>query len=190
MADMPNRDGSGTFFGSDDYADNAIMFSYGMEVGSMMLGGTAKILHQNVMGTTETGFGADVGGLLNVTDNVTAGLMIRDIGSQYGDVDVPLDWRVGTAVKALDGGLTVGFDVDKVQNRDHFRINLGAEYGMEVHPSYHVFFRSGVQSADDNAFTAGLGIRVPYIQFDYSFVTERDESALGDNHRISVTARF
>jgi len=189
MMDMPHRDGSGTSLGTDDYGDNAIMFSYGMEVGSMMLGGTAKILHQNVMGTTETGFGADVGGLLNVTDNVTAGLMIRDVGSQYGEVDVPLNWRVGTAVKALDGGLTIGFDADKVQNQDHFRIHLGAEYGMEVHPGYHAFFRTGVQSAD-KAFTAGLGIRVPYIQFDYSFISERDEAALGDNHRISVTARF
>jgi len=190
MMDMPHRDGSGTSLGTDDYADNAIMFSYGMEVGSIMLGGTAKILHQNVMGTTETGFGVDVGGLFNVTDNVSAGLMIRDVGSQYGEVDVPLDWRFGSAVKALDGALCVGLDVAKVQNIENFDIHLGAEYGMEVHPGYHAFFRSGIQSAEDKAFTAGLGIRVPYIQFDYSFVTEKDEDALGDNHRISVTARF
>ncbi|HVP58088.1 MAG TPA: PorV/PorQ family protein [bacterium] len=190
MSDMPKRDNTGTSLGTDDYADNAIMFSYGMEVGSMMLGGTAKILHQNIMGTTETGFGVDVGGLLNVSDNVTAGLMIRDIGSQYGDVDVPLDWRFGTAVKALDGGLTVGLDCEKVQNIDHFTIHLGAEYGMEVHPGYHAFFRSGVQSAEHKAFTAGLGIRVPYVQFDYAFVSEKNEDALGDNHRVSVTARF
>ena len=190
MGDMPRRNGEGVFQGTDEYADNAIMFSYGMEVGSLMLGGTAKVLHQNVMNTTETGFGLDLGGMFNVSDNVTAGLMIRDIGSQYGDVNVPFDWRLGTAVKALDGALCVGLDVDKVQQIDNFDIHLGAEYGMEVRPGYHAFFRTGLNSVEDKAFTAGLGIRVPYIQFDYTYMTEQDEVALGNNHRVSVTARF
>ncbi|MFH1218883.1 MAG: PorV/PorQ family protein [Candidatus Eisenbacteria bacterium] len=190
MGDMPRRDGSGGFQGTDEYADNAIMFSYGMEVGSLMLGGTAKVLHQNVMNITETGFGLDLGGMFNVNDNVSAGLMIRDIGSQYGDVNVPFDWRFGSAVKALDGALTVGIDVDKVQQIDNFDIHLGAEYGMEVRPGYHAFFRTGLNSVEDKAFTAGLGIRVPYIQFDYTYMTEQDEVVLGNNHRISVTARF
>ena len=191
MMDMPRRDGSGSFIDYEDYADNAIMLSYGMEVGTVMVGATAKVLHQNVMDqTTETGFGLDVGGLFNLTDNVSAGLMIRDVGSNYNGQTVPVDWRFGTAVKALDGGLCFGLDVVKVQDIDNFDIHLGAEYGMEVHPGYHTFFRGGVQSVEDKAFTAGLGIRVPYIQFDYSFVSEKDEDALGDNHRVSITARF
>jgi len=191
MMDMPRRDGSGNFINYEGYADNAIMLSYGMEVGTVMVGATAKVLHQNVMDqTTETGFGLDVGGLFNLTDNVSAGLMIRDVGSNYNGQTVPVDYRIGTAVKALDGGLTFGLDVVKVQDIDNFDIHLGAEYGMEVHPGYHAFFRSGVQSVEDKAFTAGLGIRVPYIQFDYSYVSERDEDALGDNHRVSITARF
>jgi hypothetical protein len=161
-----------------------------MEVGSLMLGGSAKVLHEDVMGETETGFGLDLGGMFSVTDNVTAGMMIRDVGSQYGDVDVPLNWRFGSAIRALDGALLVGMDVDKVEDIDDFVIHLGAEYGMEVHPGYHTFFRAGLNSVEDQAFAAGIGIRVPYMQFDYTYVTEQEEEVLGNNHRVSVTARF
>jgi hypothetical protein len=190
MSDIPKSDDSGERIGTDDVGDNAIMFSYGMEAGKLMLGGTAKVLHQNIMGESETGFGIDLGGMFMVTKRVTAGLMIRDIGSQYGDVDVPYNWRFATAVHAMKDALVVGMDIDKIQKIDEFRIHLGAEYGMEVHPEYHTFFRAGFNSVEDQAFTAGLGIRVPYVQFDYAYMTERDEDVLGNNHRISVTARF
>jgi hypothetical protein len=190
MDDFTKTDDEGTVLGSGDYGDNAIMFSYGMEAGDLMLGGTAKVLHQDIFGETETGFGVDLGGMFEVTDNVTAGLMIRDIGSQFGDVDVPLNWRFGTGVTAMDDRLIVGMDIDKTQDLDKFKIHLGAEYGMEVHPEYSVFFRSGFNGVEDQAFTAGLGIRVPYMQFDYTYITEAEEDVFGNNHRISVTARF
>jgi hypothetical protein len=190
MSDIPKYDNAGEPLGNGDVGDNAITLSYGMEVGSLMLGGSAKVLHSDVLGETETGFGLDVGGMFAVTDMVSAGLMIRDIGSQYGEVDVPLNWRFGTAIHAMDGALIVGFDVDKVQDIDDFVLHLGSEYGMEVHPGYHAFFRAGLNSVEDQAFTTGLGIRVPYLQFDYTYMTEADEEALGNNHRVSVTARF
>jgi hypothetical protein len=191
MSDMPLYDDIGTHGGTEDFGANAIMFSYGMELSTLMVGGTVKILHQAVMGEdSETGFGLDLGGMFNVTDNVTAGLMIRDIGSQYGENDVPLNWRFGTGVMALDDALVVGMDVDKVQDIDNFVIHLGAEYGMEVHPDYWTFFRAGFNSIEDQAFTTGLGIMVPRLQFDYTYVTENEEDKFGNNHRISVTARF
>jgi hypothetical protein len=139
---------------------------------------------------TQTGFGIDIGGMFSVTDNVTAGLMVRDIGSQYGDDDVPINWRFGTAIMALDDALVVGFDVDKVRDVDDFVIHLGAEYGMEVHPEYYTFLRAGLNSVEDQTFTTGIGIAVPYLQFDYTYLSENEEEVLGDNHRISVTARF
>jgi len=190
MDDFTRRDSEGNFEGSGDIGDNAIMFSYGFEVGNLMMGGTAKVLHQDIFGESETGFGIDLGGMFDLTDNATAGLMIRDIGSQYGDVDVPYNWRFAGAVRALDDGLIVSFDVDKVQSHDKFKIHLGAEYGMEVHPDYYTFFRAGFNSVEDNAFTTGLGIRVPYVQFDYAYITEPEEDVLGNNHRVSLTARF
>jgi opacity protein-like surface antigen len=191
MMDMPRNDSNGNNLGIGNYAGNSIAVSYGMEVGSLMVGASAKVLHQNVMDNgSETGFGLDAGGLFNVTDNVTAGLMIRDIGSHYNDFDVPLNWRFGTAVHAMDGALTVGIDVDKSQSLNRFDIHLGGEYGLEFRPGYHTFFRAGLNGVRDQAFTAGLGIRVPYVQFDYTYVTENDEEVLGNNHRISVTARF
>jgi hypothetical protein len=190
MQDMPLYDGMGNRTGTDDYSDNAVMFSYAVEAGSLMLGGTAKILAQNTQGTSATGFGVDLGGMFMVTDNVSAGLMIRDIGSQYGDTDVPLDWRVGTAVKALDGGLKVGFDIGKTQHIDDLKLYLGGEYGMEFHPGYSAFFRVGLDDVERRGYTAGLGIAVPYISFDYTYVTEKEEDAFGNNHRVSVTARW
>lgn len=191
MSDMPLYDEIGTHGGTEDFGANAIMFSYGMELSTLMVGGTVKILHQAVMGEdSETGFGLDLGGMFNVTDNVTAGLMIRDIGSQYGENDVPLNWRFGTGVRTMDDALLVGMDVDKVQDIDDFVIHLGAEYGTEVHPDYWTFFRAGFNSIEDQAFTTGLGIRVPHLQFDYTYVTENEEDRFGNNHRISVTARF
>jgi hypothetical protein len=190
LDEMPLYNAEGVFGGSEDFGANAIMFSYGMEMGMLMVGATAKILHEDVMGESETGFGLDLGGMFNVTDNVTAGLMIRDIGSQYGDADVPLNWRFGTGVRAMDDALVVGMDVDKVDKIDDFVIHLGAEYGMEVHPDYWTYFRMGFNSIEDQAFTTGLGIGVPHLQFDYTYVTEAEEDVLGNNHRISVTARF
>lgn len=191
MNDMPLWEDENTFLGTKDTGENAIMLSYGMEVGHMMVGGTAKVLHQDVMDVeTQTGFGIDLGGILAVTDNVTAALMVRDIGTQYGKDDVPMNWRFGTAIRALNDALVVGFDVDKVRNVDDFVIHLGAECGMEVHPEYYTFFRAGLNSVEDQTFTTGVGIRVPYMQFDYTYVSEKEEEVLGDNHRISVTARL
>jgi len=176
--------------GSGDVGDNAIMIGYGLEAGSLMLGATAKVLHENILGESETGFGLDLGGMFDITDNVTAGLMIRDIGSQYGSVSVPYNWRFAGAVRALDDGLILSFDVDKVQDLDKFQIHLGAEFGMEVHPEYFTYFRAGLNSVEDQAFTTGLGIAVPYVQFDYAYITERESEVLGSNHRVSLTARF
>ena len=127
--------------------------------------------------------------MFSVTDNVTAGMMVRDIGSQYGDDDIPINWRFGTAVRALDDGLLVALDLDKVKDINDFVIHLGAEYGMEVHPEYYTFFRVGFNSVEDEAFTTGVGIRVPYLQFDYTYMTDKVE-AFGTDHRISVTGRF
>ena len=191
MGDMEIRDPEGNLIGSEDTGDNAIMLSYGMEVGTLSLGASAKFLHQNVMDTnSETGFGLDFGGIFNVSDNVAAGVMIRDVGSHFGDVNVPVNWRFGTGIKALDGALAVGIDVDKVEEIHDFQIHLGGEYGMEVHPGYHVFFRTGLNGVEDQAFTGGIGIRVPYLQFDYTYITEKEEVDLGNSHRIEVTARF
>ncbi|MGQ9604297.1 MAG: PorV/PorQ family protein [bacterium] len=190
MSDIAKRDASGNPLGFEDFGNNAIMISYGMEIGSLMLGGSAKILHQNMMGESDTGFGLDFGGMFNVTDNVTAAIMVRDIGSQYGDDEVPINWRFGTAVRAMDNAFVIGFDVDKVEKIDDFKIHLGAEYGMEVYPGYHAFFRAGLNSVEDKAFTTGIGIRVPHLQFDYSYITEPEEEPFGTSHRLSVTARF
>jgi hypothetical protein len=190
MDDFTKRDGDGNATGSGDIGDNAIMFGYGIEAGSLMLGATAKVLHQDIFGESETGFGLDLGGMFDITDNVSAGLVLRDLGSQYGSVDVPYNWRFGTAVRALDDGLIVAFDIDKVQNQDKFRIHLGAEYGLEVYPDYYTYFRAGFGDVEKEAFTTGLGIRVPYVQFDYGYISEPNEEVLGDNHRVSLTARF
>lgn len=190
MQDIEVRDQFGQLTGTDSYSDNTIMFSYAMETGSLMLGGTAKILAQNTLGTSATGFGIDLGGKFMITDNVHAALMIRDIGSQYGDTDVPLDWRLGTAVHALDGGLKVGFDIGKTQHIEDIKLYLGAEYGMEFHPGYSAFFRAGLNDVERRGYCAGLGIAVPYVMFDYTYVTEKNEAAFGNNHRVSVSARW
>jgi hypothetical protein len=190
MDDFTERDAEGHVTGSGDIGDNSINISYGLEAGSLMLGATGKVLYQNILGESETGFGIDLGGMFDITDNVTAGLMIRDIGSQYGSVSVPYNWRFAGAVRALDDGLIVSFDVDKVQDLDKFQIHLGAEFGMEVHPEYFTYFRAGLNSVEDQAFTTGLGIAVPYVQFDYAYITERESEVLGSNHRVSLTARF
>jgi hypothetical protein len=183
-------DETGKYLGNENTGENAIMLSYGTEVGSLMIGATAKVLHQDVMSVeSQTGFGVDLGGMFAVTDNVTAGMMVRDIGSQYGEDDIPINWRFGTAVRALDDGLVVALDLDKVQDDNDFVIHLGAEYGMEVHPEYYTYFRVGFNSVEDEAFTTGIGIRVPYLQFDYTYMTDAQE-AFGTDHRISVTGRF
>jgi len=190
MDDFTERDSEGIATGSGDIGDNSINVSYGLEAGSLMLGATGKVLYQNILGESETGFGIDLGGMFDITDNVTAGLMIRDIGSQYGSVTVPYNWRFAGAVRAMDNGLIVSFDVDKVQDLDKYQIHLGSEFGLEVHPEYFVYFRAGLNSVEDEAFTTGLGIAVPYVQFDYAYMTERNNEVLGSNHRVSLTARF
>lgn len=190
MQDITERDGTGAPIGNQSYSDNTIMFSYAVETGAFMLGGTAKILAQNTMGESATGFGVDLGCKFMPTDFVHAALMIRDIGSQYGNTDVPLDWRFGTAIYTLDGGLKVGFDVGKTQHIDDIKLYLGAEYGMEFHPGYSAFLRAGLNDVERRGYCAGIGIAVPYVIFDYTYVTEKEEQELGNNHRVSVSARW
>lgn len=174
-----------------DSSDNAFLLSYGAIFQPVRLGGGIKILSQKVdpdSDETSMGFGGlDIGVLADPVEAVTVGLTIQNIFGKIADASVPVQLRMGTALKLLpDKNLLLAVDLDKAfvdLKGDTAVLHMGVEYwAAEL-----ISFRLGVTS--EKEFSAGLGIRVSDIAIDYAYSIRRD-GLEPDAHYVSICASF
>jgi hypothetical protein len=183
-------------------SDNALLLSYARSLGSRVsVGGTAKIVRQSIIANRGNGFGADLGAIVRLHDNLRGGLVIQDAVGTRVKWDTPgrptfsreANPRAGIAVR-LPGGklaaLALAADVDL--NRTTRLSEEGSESrlhaGAELTLLRTVSFRAGLDAGE---FTAGAGFRIPVrdvtVHADYAFMTHPD---LGDAQRLSLTGAF
>jgi hypothetical protein len=183
-------------------SDNALLLSYARSIGERVsIGGTAKIIRQAVFFNRGSGFGADLGAIVRLHDNVRAGLVIQDAVGTRVKWDTPgrptftrdANPRVGIAVR-LPGGtlasMALAADIDLgrttrlTEEASASRLHAGAELTL----LRTVSFRAGMDAGE---FTAGAGFRIPLsdvtVHADYAFMTHPD---LGDAQRLSLTGSF
>lgn len=177
--------------GSFTSSENAFLFSYGAMFKPVRLGAGIKVLHQKIdpeSDETKMGFGGlDIGALATPVEPVTVGLSVQNILGKVADASVPVQLKVGTAVRLLpEDDLLLAVDLDKsfvdLKGRTA-TMHIGAEYWA----ADLVGFRLGFTS--EKEFAAGIGIRMSNVSIDYAYSIKRD-GLEPDVHYVSICASF
>jgi hypothetical protein len=189
--DIDRYSSSDVHEGSFDSSENAFLLSYGAVFDPVRLGGGIKVLHQKLDpqdDDTDLGFGGlDVGVMADPVDGITIGLTIQNIFGKIADANVPIQVRMGIALKLLpEESLLLAVDLDKAfveLEGETAILHMGAEYWA----ADLIGFRLGVTSEKD--FSAGLGINISEIFVDYAYSIKRD-GLEPDTHYVSISASF
>jgi hypothetical protein len=177
--------------GSFDSSENAFMLSYGAVFKPVRLGGGIKILSQKVdpqLESTDMGFGGlDIGVMAEPVEAVAIGLTVQNIFGKIAEADIPIQLKLGTALKLLpEENLILAVDLDKafVDLEDSTAVlRMGAEYwAAEL-----IGFRLGVTS--EKEFSAGIGIDISDVLIDYAYTIKRNGME-PDAHYVSISASF
>lgn len=175
--------------GEFDASQTQLMLSYGRRFdGRFYAGTTLKLVNQSIDDLSAYGYGVDLGGQIQIWDNLQAGLRMQDIiGARLKLAQVkertPFTFTAGMAYLrglpwyGLQGAATLDFD--KPEKR-----SLKVRAGLEaVHPT-GLSVRCGY---DRNNVTLGVGFHYQRWQIDYAykFVDE-----LTDSHRFSLSYNF
>ena len=175
--------------GSFDASQTQVLLSYGRKFdGRYYAGATLKIVNQSIDNLSAYGYGLDMGGQIQIWENLQAGLRLQDIiGARLRLAQdkerTPFTVTAGMAyLRGLPWyGLTgVGtFDFDRPENR-----SLKIRAGLEVTHPTGLSVRGGY---DRDNLALGVGFRYQRLQIDYAYKFVND---LTDSHRFSLTYSF
>ncbi len=181
--------------------DDALLFSYARKVSNRFsLGGNLKLVRQSLYENHGTGWGVDIGLLVDVLEGLRTALVIQDATGTRITWDTPdsptftrkLSIHWGAAYQRsvpVIGSLAIGLDVRN--NRKD--VDQGGGKGWQVHYGLEYWLLDVVAlriGAAQTRFAAGAGLRIPLanasIRADYAFSTHE----LGDSQRLSITGQF
>jgi len=176
---------------------------------NLSLGESVKFVRKSVGSYSAWGLGLDVGALYQVVPGWTLGLNLQDATTTF------LDWKntpsgerefitptakLGTAytrhVGAIGGSLTgaVDFDVRFEDEGESSTFGVGpvssdVRAGIEYLYREAFALRFGTERLGDDTdpFTAGAGLRVKRLTFDYAY---RNHADLDESHRVSGGVSF
>jgi len=166
-----------------------LMLAYGRQFdGRFHAGLTLKLVNQSIDNLSAYGYGLDVGGQVQIWDNLQAGVRLQDIiGARLKLAQekerTPFTFTAGMAYMrglpwhGLQGTATLDFD--KPEHR-----SLKIRTGVEVAHPTGLSVRGGY---DRNNVALGLGFRYQRWQIDYAYKL-LDE--LTDSHRFSLSYNF
>lgn len=116
------------------------------------------------------------------------GATVQNLGTQVRFVQqadpLPFAYRVGFAWHLFEWRLQLGLDA--LKRRDsNYEVNVGMEY----RPIKLMALRAGYSTENDldDGMTAGFGIDVRALHFDYAYVPY---GGLGNTHRMTLTFRY
>ena len=180
----------------------ALLLCYGSQLTEKLsVGGTFKLVRQELMDNSSLGAGLDVGLIYALNNSASVGLVVSDVtttqlvwdtghhefvaptvrlGGQYTREIGPLE-GIGTLVLDTD----IGFEKRRLGSQfwaGPFTADIKA--GLEYWMKRAVALRTGLCAG---RFTAGTGVRFSRFGFDYAFVNHED---LDNSHRISASVRF
>jgi hypothetical protein len=183
-------------------ADMALLLSYASKLTeNISVGGTFKLVRQEIMDNSSIGAGVDLGAVYALTKSTSFGLVVSDatttqlvwdtghhefvaptvrLGGQHTRKIGPLE---GIATAALD--MEIGFEKRRLASEfwvGPFTADVKA--GVEYWLKRTVAIRTGLNAG---RFTAGAGARFSRFGFDYAFLSHKD---LDNSHRVSASVRF
>lgn len=172
------------------------------------LGVTVKLYYHKLFDqVSSTTVGFDAGALVTITDELTLGVAVQDIGSKYKWDTAPIYgrsgtqttdrfptlYRIGAAYKLPESYGVVSLDIERSSVQSTF-VRMGTE--IRVHE--HVVLRGGIDRWDLENRTAGVkpslgfGLRWPLDGWipiwDYAYLFEQFSPS--GIHVISLTVQF
>jgi len=140
---------------------------------------------------SRSGMGFDFGLLWKIDESFSAGMMMRNLSSRWGDENFPLEKRFGVAGRFLDNRLIVAVDLNSKKEVEGKKDYWSAHFGAEGWLTDSLALRLG---SDRGGLTAGFGFKfggakkgAPKGVLDYSYA-ENEE--LNFTHRFSLTILF
>jgi len=183
-------------------ADMALFLSYASRLTEKVsVGGTFKLVRQEVMDNSSLGAGLDLGAIYTLDKSTSFGFVISDATTtqlvwdtghhEFVAPTVRLGAQHTRKIGPLEGIGTVAADVEVgFENRTSADLSLGDaltvdfKAGVEYWLKRTVAIRTGL---DAGRFTAGTGARFSRFGFDYAFLSHKD---LDNSHRVSASVRF
>jgi hypothetical protein len=171
--------------GTFEDGETAFLFTASKNVGTRFaLGANFKVVRQTLEDFSAGGFGADLGGLVNVTPRLRVGVSLLNVGGPSLTLretaeSYPVETRGGFALQLLGGRALVAAEVDR-RGDSPARMHAGAEYWIQRSLGLRVGY-------DDAYATGGFSYRVsPQVQLDYGVA----DHTLGLTHRVGFSYRF
>jgi tetratricopeptide (TPR) repeat protein len=152
---------------------------------------TAKFMQQSMDVSSNIGVAADIGAIYK-TGIISMGISAQNIGTSGGPYSLPMSAMLGFAVKAMDtslNNLLIDADCHYIF-KDVPVVCIGAEYTYSKFLSLRLGYSYRLGPNDVNGFTgptAGAGINLNDIGFDYAFVPYGD---LGITNSVTLKYMF
>jgi hypothetical protein len=189
-------------FYTDSDTETALFISYGRDVKeNLSLGGSLKLIRQDLAGNGSFGIGADLGMLYRMSKAFTLGARFADVTTTQ------LFWDGGTR-ETIKPSLYVGgayrFDLEGLhldlvttadlaltfEGRDKTSSfatgSMGGDPAFGCEAWFHTMFAARV-GWQESGVTGGAGFRLGGLGVDYAFVPHDD---LGSSHRVSASYLF
>jgi len=196
---IDGTDAIGNPLGTFGASDFAIAGGYAVAVApGARLGGTLGWVSESIAGVSASTLTFSLGGLYAPAGvaGLTLGAAVRQIGGspRFATVDGAEGESVSQPFTLAGGASYAGGkpslrwllsgEVSKLKGED-----VEARAGLEVRPATALALRAGWMFGQDAAdLTAGAGVGVGDVTFDYAYVPYHDD--LGSSHRAGLTARF
>lgn len=204
--DIPLADANGASAGTGSWSNSVLFLSGGTHLNAfpafkdmdkdVLIGGSFKYFSvggngsnnvANLSDSAGNGYSADFGLLYPATDYMTLGMNYQNVlaskmtRSSGINEDIPATLKVGTKICLLgkEGQSYTTHSSRRLYLNADFDINSGREnvshYGVEFWPVSNLAMRVG---ADGNDLTAGVGVRLSGIEFNYAY---HPFSGIGEN---------
>jgi hypothetical protein len=152
---------------------------------------TGKYIMRTIAGYNANAFGGDLGVLITPVEHLRIGLGAFNVGQQVQFISagdpLPSTARLGLAYQLLDipqHSLLLSVDNGYQWGSQTYIGAAGAEYWYDKTLALRVGYTG---DAYEQNLTAGLGVNVDMLEFDYAYAPL---GTLGDTHRFSLIVRF
>ncbi|PKM99393.1 MAG: hypothetical protein CVU78_06465 [Elusimicrobia bacterium HGW-Elusimicrobia-2] len=200
--EIDGRDSDGSKTADFESSDTAFTVSAARELnGKNMLGVNVKFIRQTIADESAEGFAVDMGAMRALTDKVSVGLSVRNLGPDMKFIEekypLPLTFTLGGMFKfAGVFGLTADMAYEPVDEKKTFRM------GMQLAPARFMVLRAGYMMKavsavygdtesddfdDEEGIGGGVGFNFGSYALDYSIKPYAD---LGTSQRVSFRVGF
>ena len=177
----------------------------------MSIGGTAKVISEQLDIQNAYGAAADVGVILRLFDNhLGIGVAVQNAGVLDGGENLPMALRAGLAYRTWRQAVVEAETEEAMPPRELWAFVADANLPLlDANPSFHigaerwfydsvaarVGYRIGMNENPSDGLALGIGVRRSGedalanidFQFDYAFVPD---AYVGNAHRVSFITRF